>query len=372
MKPLFIPDYKHTIMNVSCSILKHYGYPVKYDSIALLDDKLEKNYQNIVLILIDALGKSIIDKYPSETTNLRKDYVDTVSSVFPPTTVAATTSVLTGEPPIRTGWLGWSQYIKEEDKSVILFTNKDYYDDDFVFTENIANKYVPITNIYAKIKEASPDVETKEIFPAFREPEHDSFHKQCETIIKIVSNPGRHFVYTYWDKLDYNMHQDGPESELIRKTVSDIDEAYHFLTENLPKDTIAIVIADHSQIGVLPINLFEYKDVIDTFAHEPSIESRAAAFFIKKGKESEFEDLFTKHFGRYFILYKPEEVLGMNLFGFGEEHPRLRGFLGDYLAIAIDNYHFRFRNESFVMKGQHAGFLAEETLVPLIVHEKRR
>jgi len=372
MKPIFIPDYKNTIMNVTCSILKHYGYPTKYDTIPACDRLLEKNHRNVILILIDGLGKSIIDKYPSASANLRSDYVDTISSVFPPTTVAATSSVLTGEPPVVTGWLGWSQYLKEEDRSVVLFTNKDYYDDSVVFREHLANKYVPYENIYAKIKRAAPDVSTKEIFPAFREPHHDTFHKQCETIIDTIAEPGRHFVYTYWDKLDYNMHAEGPDSELIKATLGDIDEAYRYLIDNIPEDTIIILLADHSQVAVLPINLWEYPDLTDTFVHLPSIESRAAAFFIKNDMKVAFESLFTKYFGKYFILYRTEEVLAMNLFGYGEEHPLLREFLGDYLAIAIEEYHFRFKKDSFVMKGQHAGFLMEETLVPLIIHDKKR
>ena len=372
MKPIFIPDYKNTVMNVSCSILKHYGYPTKYDTILLCDRLLAKNYRNIVLILIDGLGESIIERYHDVTANLRRDHVDTISSVFPPTTAAATTAVLTGEPPVVTGWLGWSQYLKEEDRSVILFTNKDYYDDSISFSEHLADKYVPVEQIYSKIKKVAPDVKTKEIFPAFKEPLHDSFMKQCQTIIKTIDEPGRHFVYVYWDKLDYNMHAEGPASDLVKTTLAEIDNSYGYLTGNLPDDTIIILIADHSQVGVLPIDLSEYPDFTSTFLHWPSIESRATAFFIKGDQKPIFESLFVKYFGKHFILYRTEEVLGMHLFGYGAEHPRLREFLGDYLAVAIDEYHFRFRSDTFVMKGQHAGLLAEESLVPLIIHEKKR
>ena len=127
-------------MNVSCSILKHYGYPTKYDTILLCDRLLAKNYRNIVLILIDGLGESIIERYHDVTANLRRDHVDTISSVFPPTTAAATTAVLTGEPPVVTGWLGWST-ISKEDRSVILFAAR-LYDDSISFFEHLADKYV--------------------------------------------------------------------------------------------------------------------------------------------------------------------------------------------------------------------------------------
>ena len=158
---------------------------------------------------------------------------------------------------------------------------------------------------------------------------------------------------------------------MIPDTLRAIDDAYGYLRDHLPQDSLVILIADHSQIAVSPLPICEREDLWNTLLHEPSIESRAAAFFVKPDQKELFEELFHKYYGSHFILYKAEEVLGMNLFGFGEEHPRLREFLGDYLALAIDNYNFQFRNSGFVMKGQHAGFLAEETLVPLIIYAKK-
>jgi hypothetical protein len=45
--------------------------------------------------------------------------------------------------------------------------------------------------------------------------------------------------------------------------------------------------------------------------------------------------------------------------------------LGDYIAIATDHYILSAQNTGFVMKGQHAGLLAEEMLVPLIIYSKK-
>jgi len=359
-------------MNVTISILKQYGIQSIYPSIAVLDKELEKNYKNIVYILIDALGDSILKRHSDVAQSLIKDQISTITSVFPPTTVAATTSVLTGLQPIETGWLGWCQYVKEENKNVIFFTNKDYYDDKTVFNYNVSEKNVPVQKIYELIEQANLDVSTREIFPAFRDANHDSFLKQCKTIIETCQEKGKHFIYTYWDKLDTYMHEFGPGSVEAHKMLDSINKGYEYLKDKIDEDTMIILIADHGQIDVLPIEFRKYTDLWNTFVHEPSVESRATAFFIKENKKDEFERLFNNYFREYFVLYKTEEVIKMNLFGVGKEHPKFREFLGDYFAIATDNYYFKMDKSNFRMKGQHSGLLSEEMIVPLIMFSKKK
>ena len=44
-----------------------------------------------------------------------KNRIKSITSVFPPTTTAATTSMLSGLNPNEHGWLGWDLYFKKED-----------------------------------------------------------------------------------------------------------------------------------------------------------------------------------------------------------------------------------------------------------------
>lgn len=371
MKPLFFPDYHQSILNVSNSILRHYGAKHDYPSLTEVDQVLKHNRRNVVLILIDAMGEAILNRYQSVAPNLIRDRVRTISSVFPPTTVAATTSVLTGLPPIRTGWLGWMQYVKEEKRNVVFYTNKDYYDEEHQLTYPVGLTIAPYTTLYEKIVAQSPDVKTKEIFPAFREPEHSTFAKECQTITLACQEPGRHFIYCYWDQLDTLLHETGPDSERVEAMMKELDQTYQTLIESLHEDTLTIVIADHGQVAVEPIELRNYPDIWELMLHEPSIESRATAFFIKPGCHQKFEEVFHQHFRHQYVLYPTEAVREMELFGEGPAHPRIADFLGDYLAVAIDHYYFKLHDRGFVMKGQHAGLLAEESLVPLIIHLKK-
>jgi predicted AlkP superfamily pyrophosphatase or phosphodiesterase len=372
MKPIVFPDYEHSILNVSNSILKHYGAKTFHPTLEVLDKELSKNYRNVVLVLVDALGEDAILKHLPQTSVFRKKMITALTSVFPPTTVAATTSVLSGKSPIETGWLGWHQYIKEEDASIIFFYNKDYYDPTKSYEYQIATKYVPYVDIYTQIRTADASVQTTEIFPAFRTPENDTFEKMCSAIKSSLQPEGRHFVYAYWDKVDSLMHEFGPYSDEVHTMILSVEKAFQEMIDTSGADTIFIVIADHGQVDVKTIQLVDYPDLIATLRRMPSNESRAMVFYVKDSMRDEFETLFNRYFRHSFNLYKSDEILKMKLFGDGKIHDRASDFLGDYVAIATDEFILNTVQSGFVMKGQHAGLLKEEMMVPLIIHSPKK
>jgi predicted AlkP superfamily pyrophosphatase or phosphodiesterase len=370
MKPIVYPSYSNSIVNLSNSLLKHYHAKTHHASLPMVDALLKKNYRNVVLVLIDGLGQANLDRLLGKEALLHINRVSTLQSVFPPTTVAATTALLSGKTPIETGWLGWFQYVKDLNKSVVFFTNKDYYDETTVFDHDVANRHVAYKNLYEQIREASPDVATHEVFPAFRTPNNTTFLKETEVALESMRQPGRHFTYIYWDQLDSLMHEFGPGSVEVKRQLDEIELAYRSFLDQIDEDTIVLLTADHGQVEVCPIDLTKYPALWETFDHQPSIESRAATFFIKPGMNSHFELLFNTFFRDYYVLYPIKDVLQMKLFGPGTPHPKISEFLGDYLAIAIDNYYFKISHHGFEMRGQHAGLLADEMLVPLIVGKK--
>ncbi|MDP2425798.1 MAG: alkaline phosphatase family protein [Candidatus Izemoplasmatales bacterium] len=371
MKPIYLPDYENSILNLSNSILKSYQITPNHSTIPLVDELLKQQFRNVVLIVVDGLGSKNIDRLMPATSILHQWQVSTLSSVFPPTTVAATTALLSAKSPIETGWLGWCQYIKEVDKSVVFFTNQDYYDEATIFEDHLASKYVAYETILEQIHKAQPHVKTLDIFPAFRTPTHITFQKQVETLLTTLEEDMSHFVYVYWDQLDSKMHEFGPGSVEVKAQADEIEQAILYLHDHLPSDTIALITADHGQVEVCPIDITKYQAIMDCLRIEPSIESRATSFFVKEDRKEVFEQTFRHYFRDYFVLYTKEDVLKMKLFGNGTPHPKFDEFLGDYLAVAIDHYYFKMNRGRMEMRGQHAGILVDEMLVPLIVLQKK-
>ena len=116
---------KNSLVNLSNSILKHFGAESFHESIPEIDTLL-KGHKIVVAVLFDVMGQNIFRKHLKEDSLIRSHYVTTNNSTYPPTTAAATTAFLTGKYPIETGWLGWTEYFKEYDRNVILFKNVDY------------------------------------------------------------------------------------------------------------------------------------------------------------------------------------------------------------------------------------------------------
>jgi predicted AlkP superfamily pyrophosphatase or phosphodiesterase len=364
---IVLPDYNHSLLNLTNSILKHYNVSLGYNGLENLDEILRKNYRNVVFYLVDAMGSEILKKHKNVSSFLLSKKIDDLTTVFPSTTVAATTTATTGLPPAVTGWLGWQQYVLEEDKNIVFFLNQDYYDESHIFDYNVSEEYVKKTSIYELIEKNNTDVNVFEIFPEFRIKEHKTICNQIDTVIKTCQTPGKNFIYAYWDKLDTYLHEYGTTSDIVKNHLHEIDLAFKHLLDNIDDDTLVIVTADHGQVDIEGIKLWEYEDITSKFSHLPAIEARATAFYIKEEELEAFEEVFNNHFRDKFILYKTEEVLKMNLFGEGQIHPRTKGFLGDYFAVAIDKYSFRLQNAKHIHKATHAGLLKDEMMIPLII-----
>ena len=80
-----LPDYNHCLVNLSNSILKKFGVATTAKTLPLADRFLEGEYQNIVVLLLDALGTSILEKHLDQDGFFRKHIAGLFDSVYPPT-----------------------------------------------------------------------------------------------------------------------------------------------------------------------------------------------------------------------------------------------------------------------------------------------
>ena len=96
-----MPDYNHCILNLITSILKNYKVETKYNGLEKIDELLKKQYKNVVLVLLDGMGKNILDN-ASPNGVFSKNKIDEITSVYPSTTAAAMTTYYSGKPPIET------------------------------------------------------------------------------------------------------------------------------------------------------------------------------------------------------------------------------------------------------------------------------
>jgi len=363
------PNYKESIMNVSNSILNNYKVKIDYPSLKELDIELKKGYKHIIYILLDGMGSNLIKTHLSKDDALYKYMNREITSVFPPTTVAATDAVLSGVPPLVNGHIGWVQYFEKEDLNYVVFQQRDFYDDENIIEEDLREKYLSFDRLGERINKVNKDVITNELFPSFRKNGSVDFKEEIEKALIINHNTDQSFTYMYWVEPDLIQHKYGINSPETKKVMKDLNKDFSSLIENVNDDTIVICIADHGLTDIDEIDLFEHKDLMSKLKRLPSIEPRAINFFVKEDSLIEFKDLFNKKFGEYYKLYTTKEVLDLKLFGEGKKHILIDSFLGDYIGIATSKYMFKV-NSIKVYKAHHAGLLEDEMMVPLIIYSK--
>lgn len=363
-----LPEYTNCIANLANSILIEFGINEKGRAgLKQLTPYLEKNYKNIVVLLLDGMGTNIVKKDLAEDGFFHSHLVDTYSSVFPPTTVAATTSVANGLQPCEHSWLGWDCYYPQIDKNVTVFLNTETGTENAVAEESIAWKYCGYESIVSKIKKAGGMA--YEVTP-FSAPFPDTFPAICARIKELCKESGKKYIYSYWNEPDHLMHQKGCYGTETKALVQQLEMQVKELSEEL-EDTLLIVTADHGHIDSKCVGLDEYPKINECLLRLPSIEPRALNLFIKPGKKEQFEKEFQKEFGEKFLLWRKEKVLKEKLFGTGKEHPVFSTMLGDYLAIAMDDVSiFATEEEAKQYIGVHAGLTEDEMMIPLIVIEK--
>ena len=361
----------NSLVNLSNSILKHFGVEPFHETIPEVDELL-KGHKKVVAVLFDGMGQNIVRKHLKENSFIRRNYVTTINSTYPPTTSAATTSFLTGKYPIETGWLAWAEYIKDYDKNVILFRSIDFNTGESLIKEgepHISDRYFPTKRIVDLIKEKGTNATEFLRYPI---QENGPKHLLTEGVRKLsnfLKSNKECFAYFYWDSPDREMHEDGIDSLRVKYQVH---KAQRFLEKAFKKnpDTLFIFLADHGHVNVKYIDICEKEDIYSLLDKPLTLEKRTPSFFVKQGKQATFAELFNKYYGEYFELLTKEEVINMKLFGEGKPAPGVYDTFGDFVAISKREYSMIASKELSCLdlfKGHHAGGTDEERLIDISI-----
>jgi len=359
---------KNSLVNLSNSILKHFGAETFHETIPEIDNLL-KGHKKVVAILFDGMGQNIVRKHLKENSLIRSHYVTTINSTFPPTTAAATTAFLTGKYPIETGWLAWTEYFKDYDRNVILFKNTDYNTGEEIQGENVADKYFPTTKIFTLIEKSGGRAFNISRYPIQKDGPKSLLYTGVNKLTRTLRENEECFVYFYWDSPDREMHTTGIDSLTTRYQVY---KAQRFAKKVIKKnpDTLFILLADHGHINVEFLDVCEYEDIYALFAKPMTLEKRTPSFFIKEGKFDEFKKLFNQYYGEHFELLSKEEAFAIKLFGEGEPAKGVYDVVGDFIAISKGKYGLLASKELSYLgafKGHHAGGTKEERLIDIAV-----
>ncbi|MCR4580489.1 MAG: alkaline phosphatase family protein [Treponema sp.] len=362
-KKLILPDYKNCIANLPNSILKKFNAEPRGASLPLLDPYLQKDYKNILVILLDGMGKLIMERHLAENGPFRSHLAGIYTSTFLSTTVAATTSVMSGLQPCEHSWLGWDCYYPQVDKNVTVFLNVEQGTDKQAADYNIARTLTPYENVVDRIKRHGGQAYLE---APFANKALDDFEKLCDRVREHCAKPGQKYVYAYWNQPDGLLHKNGCGSQIVKENLLALEASVAKLAAEL-EDSLIIVTADHGHIDNRQVWLRDYPHLYECLERDASLEPRVLNLFVKPGKEDFFVKEFNRSFGEDFDLLPMEEAIGRGLFGNQPHHPLFRSMLGNYLAIATGTLSIMTVDENFI--SMHGSLTEDEMLIPLIVFE---
>ncbi len=383
------PDYSRSLVALSVSIARYFGVeaapggrsPPFRAQLPELDAALAARPERIILLAFDGLGVAQLERYLPGDAFLRRHLAAGIDSVFPPTTAAAMNSLYSGLTPAEHGWLGWSLHFREAGRSVDVFPRVDSLTKESVLSYLDPWKileYMPILDAIDPERGSATFVSPSGIsIPGSRARHREaaSLGEWCEAVLESA---GMGYTLGYWPEPDYALHRSGPDSPDAFSRVRDINDRVDVLSRALSPRDLLVVVADHGHVDVASYaDIGAVEGLSECLVIPPFLEARAAMFFVRAGRQGDFERLFLREFGADFRLFSRAEMLREEPFGpMALAHPRTDGFVGDYLAVATGNRalkHYAPRNDhSADYPSHHAGLTEEELVVPLVLYRGTR
>ncbi|WGW10728.1 alkaline phosphatase family protein [Saxibacter everestensis] len=335
--------------------------------------------RSAVVVLVDGLGAEQLRSRAAHAPFLRGllGASRELSAGFPSTTANSLSSLGTGQLPGGHGVVGYR--VLDPDRDVIL--NQLSWDQD-----TDPKLWVPDSTLLERLTEAGLDVVSLgEAKFAERGLNQASMRggrfrpsrllgERAGHAIEELKRPGNHLVYLYWGALDKVGHQKGSGSWAWLEELERIDAELRRLAEQLPRDTLLVITADHGMVDVA------HDDRLDLAAH-PALrtgvrhvggEPRAVHLYTEPdggpGLAADLADRWLAEIdGRGAVLTR-EQAISAGLFGVVGARARSR--IGDVVVTAGPDFAVvDTANDSasaLALLGHHGGLSTTELRIPLL------
>ncbi|MDC7222654.1 MAG: alkaline phosphatase family protein [Spirochaetales bacterium] len=392
-------DYSRSTLNMIASVLGNFGGTSPHPGLAELDRMTEEPYDHIILMVFDGMGQSFVERYAGELSLPDRVQNIPLSTVFPPTTAAAMTSLYTGLSPREHGYLGWSLWFEElEERYINILPGTDSRTNRAVYgSPRDIYDIMPLPSFNQKLKDLPEDLALYFISPraylnnrynlAACGPAKMVPYRRFKDMIRATAasvkknREGRSYTLVYNPEPDKFLHPQGVDTGHLRDFMTLLGEQLRKLISRIEgSNTLLLVTADHGMTDVDHYHLIHEGDELDSLLIRPPFpEARVLSFHVKEGQKGLFRERFESVMGEDFLLLEGEEFLregwlGPDLPG-TTAHGRLDKLIGDYMAIARGGKGIKYvpkgSKTPSLFKAHHAGMTREERDVPLLVYSAR-
>jgi hypothetical protein len=354
---------------------------------ALLPLDVVRGARVVMLVVIDGLGRHNLDEAVArgDMPGLeRPQRTATLTSVFPPTTAAATTSLQYGVAPGSHGMAGYTLFFQEIQRVVNMITwrvaGPDYDPAEppdprgmlelphaFSVLGRAGIDTVIVSNTWF---EQSPLTIAQANGVRYRG--YRTLAEFTHRLMREARRQGKRFVFGYWDGFDALGHSWGSDSDVSRLELRLIDRALREgLFEPLAaagEDVALLITADHGHTPTprdVRRNLAEVPGLLGNLAHRPTGEPRQLGLRFKSDRER-WRAAMRATWQEQAVVLDAGDARAAGLYGPGPHHRDLASRIGDTLLLARDETAFNFPGGNSGSLGGHGSLSAAEMLVPLL------
>jgi hypothetical protein len=375
------PDYDNSIINLVASIRKAFGAKNEvYNPLGLLGD-MKLRDKPLVLLVIDGLGYSYLEKFPESF--LHSHLKSRLTSVFPSTTASAITSFFTGVAPQQHAITGWYTYFKELGTVATVlpflpryrgecFSHAGIMPYQFIDHDPLADQLDVPCQVLLPNFIIDSDYSLTISGSAFRHG-YSNLEEMFSCIEALVHSGQPGLIIAYWAELDSLSHGYGVKSSQVADHFLELDKACKNTFLPLALQGVKILISsDHGLINTSKehtILLENHPDLASTLTLPLCGEPRCAFCYVRSDRSSQFENYITRELSAACELVRSRELIQQGYFGRGRPSPRLDDRVGEYTLLMRDNFIIKDRliNEKpFTQLGVHGGLSEQELYVPLI------
>lgn len=395
-----LPDYHGgSNANLVASIQAAFGVPPAATGPALLpplhaellDPRALAGARVIVLLILDGLGRPALDRALEagriQALGASRGSV-TLTSVFPPTTAAALTSLQTGTPPGVHGMAAYTLYLAAQQCVVNMITwrasggaepaaplpePRSFLNGPTLY-RNLQRHGIETVHISRNTFAGSALTEAQAAGVTFAG--HRTLAELTQLIQIQAAKPGRRFIFAYWDGFDALAHSYASDSAATALELRLIDlalgEGLLGPLERTADDVALLITADHGHIPTpveQRVDLAKLPRLVERWGRRPSGEPRSLGLALPDLDERRRVAEFVGSGG---VVLDAQDAISAGLFGRGALHSDLLTRIGDTLLLARGLTSYTFPGMSSQSIGGHGSLTAEEMLVPLLTWRFQR
>lgn len=384
LRGFYRPDYEGgSLVDLMASLIRARGGRSTHHGLGRAFEQTVANARHVVLLIVDGLGVAQRERYLDSATAspfLGRHPYRELSSVFPATTAAAVTTLMSGASPAEHGILGW--FLNLHDLGLVSAilptatrTEVPIVGPDFPLAEYLAIPQ-PVASIPGpRIALTHRFILESRFSGAVG---HWTATHATESLTELETRLGElvrrdepSYCYAYWPAYDGLSHQHGPGSAAALKHLAEIDAMLDRLGEMLLRhNAMLLVTADHGFVDTPPahqIDLSRIEGLYDDLATLPSGDARAVSLFVRPARLESLRSRLTA-FADHFAVIEGEALLEAGVFGPGIHHPALFGRVGDLILLAKGHCALNAPLRGSAphrMSGNHGGMTEPEMRIPL-------